>query len=215
LRGLERHRVDAADERGDGDDERELTIHLPDDSGQKRRRQEHRYEHERDGDNGAEKFVHRGDGGVLWRLAALDVLRRPFDDDDGVVHDDADREHDGEERERVDREAHGRHPRECSDDRHGHGRCGNERRAPVLEEDDDDEQHEQAGLDERLHNFAHGVAHEERVVERQRIFEPLRGAFRQFGELFADALRRLDRVRAGELVDRDAAGRVAVVFGEL
>ncbi len=40
LRGLERHRVDAAEQRRDGDDERKLAVHLPDDARQERGRQE-------------------------------------------------------------------------------------------------------------------------------------------------------------------------------
>ena len=45
-----------------------------------------------------------------------------FDDDDGVVHHDADREHQAEEREVVHRVAERGHRREGADDGHGHRR---------------------------------------------------------------------------------------------
>ena len=48
---------------------------------------------------------------------ALDVL----DDDDGVVDHDADRQHQPEQRQVVEREAECRHEEERADERHRHG----------------------------------------------------------------------------------------------
>src|SRR2546426_1866459 len=68
-----------------------------------------------------------GDGGrhVLLRHDALDVL----DDDDGVVHHDADRQHEAEQREQIDREAEQLHPEEGADDRSEERRVGKECRS--------------------------------------------------------------------------------------
>ena len=73
-----------------------------------------------------------------------------LDDHDRVVDHDADRQHQAEQREHVDREAERRHRRERADDRHRHGRRRDQHRPPVLEEDQDHDQHQHAGLDERL-----------------------------------------------------------------
>ena len=50
------------------------------------------------------------------RMPALDVVRRALDHDDGVVDDDADRQHEAEQRRQVDREAERRHGGEGADD---------------------------------------------------------------------------------------------------
>ena len=81
-------------------------VQRPGDAADERHRHEHRAEHEHDGDQRAADLAHR----LVRRLAraagaprhdALDVL----DHDDRVVHHDADREHQPEQRQRVDREA--------------------------------------------------------------------------------------------------------------
>ena len=85
---------------------------------------------------------------VLVFHGALDVL----DDDDRVVDDDTDREDQSKEREQVDGEAEQRHPEERADDGDRHGQGGDERRAPLLQEDvhddrDQDDRDEQRDLD--------------------------------------------------------------------
>ena len=74
---------------------------------------------------------------------ALDVL----DDDDGVVDDDADRQHQAEQRQVVQREAERRHDGERADERHRHGDQRNDRRAPVLQEQEHDEDDQDDRLD--------------------------------------------------------------------
>ena len=92
---------------------------------------------------------------VLWaasrgrqpvRDIALDVL----DHDDGVVDDDADRQHKSEQRQVVQREAERRHEEERADERHRDGDDGNDRRPPCLQEQDDDEHDEDHRLEDRL-----------------------------------------------------------------
>ena len=62
-----------------------------------------------------------------------------LDDDDRVVDDEADREHQPEERQRVDREAEQREDDEGADERHRHRQHRDERGAPVLQEQEDDD----------------------------------------------------------------------------
>ncbi len=57
---------------------------------------------------GPEQFAHGIDARLLGRLPSLNVLRYAFDHDDGVIHDDADGEHDGKEGEQIDAETHQR-----------------------------------------------------------------------------------------------------------
>ena len=77
---------------------------------------------------------------------ALDVL----DDDDGVVHDDADRQHQAEQRQVVQREAQQRHDGERADQRHGHGDHRDDRGPPVLQEHQHDDEDQDERLDQRV-----------------------------------------------------------------
>ena len=72
------------------------------------------------------------------RHDALDVL----DHDDRVVDDDADREHETEQRQHVDRHPEREQAEERADHAHRHGEHRDERRAPALEEQEHDERHE-------------------------------------------------------------------------
>ena len=56
------------------------------------------------------------DRGLAPRQAPLDVLFHRFHHDNGVVHDEADGEHEGEQRQRVDREPQQRKDREGADE---------------------------------------------------------------------------------------------------
>ena len=107
-------------------------------------------QHQRDGDQRRADLLHRAIGGLARAQAlghvALDVL----DDDDGVVDDDADRQHEAEQRQVVEREAERRHQEERADERHRDGDDGNDGRAPCLQEQHDDEHDEDDRLEDRL-----------------------------------------------------------------
>ena len=62
--------------------------------------------------------------GLARRQAVLDVMFHRLDDHDGVVHHDADGQHQAEQREVVEAEADGRHHGEGADDGHRHGHQG-------------------------------------------------------------------------------------------
>ena len=86
---------------------------------------------------------------VLLRHDALDVL----DHHDGVVHHDADGEHQPEEREGVDREAEQLESQEGADDAHRHRQHRDQRRPPALEEEEDHQRHQHHRLDQRDHHL--------------------------------------------------------------
>ena len=94
-----------------------------------------------------------------------------FHDHNRVVHDEANREHEGEQRQRVDRETQQRKHGEGADQRHRHGNHRDERRPPVLQEEEDDDDDEDHGLDERLDDLADALGHRQRRVERDRVIE--------------------------------------------
>ena len=93
----------------------------------------------------------RGDQAMLE--VALDIL----DDDDGVVDDDADRKHQSEQRQRVERVTERGEHREGADQRHRDGDERDQRGTPALQEDEDDQDDQQHRLDQRLLHRARSI----------------------------------------------------------
>ena len=79
---------------------------------------------------------------VARRHSFLDVVLDRLDDEDRVVDDQPDREHQPEERQRVDRKAQQRKYRERTHQRNRHGEQRDERRPPVLQKQEDDQDDE-------------------------------------------------------------------------
>ena len=69
-----------------------------------------------------------------------------LDHDDRVVDDDADRQHQAEQRQVVQAESHAGHHGKRADDGHGHGDQRNDRRPPVLQEHEHDHGHQDHGV---------------------------------------------------------------------
>ena len=179
-RRRQRQRDEARDDDRDRDRDRELAVELAGEAAEERDRHEHRAQREHDRDDGPGDLVHRLDrrlarGALLLAHDALDVLEH----DDRVVDHDADREHHAEERQRVDRVAEHEQPGERADQRHRHRGERDQRRAPVLEEQEHDQEHEHHRLGERDHHFADRDPDEARGVVRDRVREALREALRR------------------------------------
>ena len=99
---LQRQGVDGADDGGGGDHQGKLAEQLPGDArkkggGQKYRSQHQGNAHDRPGD-----FLHGFDRRLLRRQALFDMKRSVFHDDDGIVHDDADRQNQREQGQQID-----------------------------------------------------------------------------------------------------------------
>ena len=164
-RRRERQGDEAREHDGQGDRHGKLAVELACDAAEEGDGDEDGGEHEHDGDECARDLLH----GLLGRLVGaealgahetLDVLKH----DDGIVDHDADRERHREERQRVEREAEEPEARHRADERHGHCEHRDERGAPVLQEDEDDEEHEDACLEQRVVDLVEGGAHEDRRV---------------------------------------------------
>ena len=202
--------VDRADQRGRGDHQSELGIELSGQPGQERSRDEDRHQHQGDADDRAEQFVHRLDGGVMAAQTHFDVVGGALHDDDCVIHHDADRQHDGKQGRKVDGEAKRRHCREGTDNRYRHGRRRHQSGANVLQEHQNDNQHQHAGLDQRLIDFIDRGGDEFRGVERNVVLHALREPARQLRHLRSDFIHHGQRVGAGRLEDRHARGWLTV-----
>ncbi len=129
---------------------------------------------------------------------------------DGVIHDDADRKHDGEQSRHVDSEAERGHGGESADDGDRYRGHGHQHGAPVLQEHDDHDQHQDRRFEQRLPHFVDRSTDERRGIKRHAVAQPLRkvlGELRHFGRNLAG---HVERVRLQRLVDADACRRLAV-----
>jgi hypothetical protein len=142
--------------------------------------------------------------------ALFDVVGRPFDHHDGVVNHDADGEDDGEQGGEVDREPQRRHGGKRPDDGDRNRRGGHQHGPPILQEGEDDHEHQDRRLIEGLIDLADRLLDELGGVERDVITEPLREFGRQRRHFSADLIADLERVRAGRLEDREPGGRPAI-----
>ena len=140
---------------------------------------------------------------------ALHVL----DDDDGVVDDDADREHETEERDGVEREPEHLHHGERADERDRDRQHRNQGRPEAAEEDEHDRDHENERLDERVVDLVERRLDELRDVVVHVGAHPAWQARLLFFDEPTDVLRDLDRVSLGRLVDDQDHGGPAVASG--
>ena len=99
-------------------------------------------------------------------------------DDDGVVDDQADGEHQAEERQCVDRESERRENHERADERHRNGEHRDERGAPALEKEEDHQHDETDRLDQRDHDLANARRDRRGRVERHIVSDARRGTWR-------------------------------------
>ena len=103
-------------------------------------------------------------GRLARRQAVLDVVLDRLDDDDGVIDDDADGQHQAEQRQVVQAEADRRHDGEGADDGHRHGDQRDQRRAPVLQEHQHHDGHQDDGVEQRLEDLVDRLVDERRGV---------------------------------------------------
>ena len=197
---------------GDGDRQGELLVQDAHHAAEERDGDEHGREDDGDGHDRALHFVH----GALRRIdraeTLLHVLFDVFDDDDGVVDNEADREHHGKERQRIDGEIEDDERSERTDERHGDSEQRDDRRAPVLQEDENDEHDERERLGECMeHLLDRRLDVIRRVKDLRHLHAGRQVRLRLFKD-FADALDGLHGVCIARELDAERDGRVAVEF---
>jgi len=109
-----------------------------------------RHEDESNAEHRAGQLLHGLDGRLLGRKPLFDAVGGALDDDDGVVHHDADGEDEGKKGDHVHREAEQGHGDEGADDGHRNRGRRNQSGAKVLEKYHDHEEDEDRSLVESL-----------------------------------------------------------------
>ncbi len=204
-RGRQRQRHEGRNDRRRRDGDRELLIERPGNARNEHRRHEHAGQHQADRDDRPRHFVHRLVRGLLGGQPLL--FHQPLDifhDHDRIVDDDADRQHESEQRQRVERIAERQQHRERAGERDRNRHDRNDRRAPALQEQDDDQHHQHQRLDQRMFDRADRFGDIFGRVVIDRIFHPRREILRQRFQLRLHRIRRRQRVRSGQLEHADA-----------
>ena len=137
---------------------------------------------------------------------ALDV----FEHHDGIVDHDADRQHHAEQRERVDRIAEQKQAGKGADQRHRHRGERNQGCAPVLQEQEHNEEHQRHRLQQSLYHLAYRYFDETRGVVHVLEFHADRESLRNLRHGLADILGDVERIGARLQEDAEQRGLFAV-----
>ena len=211
--GAEGQRDEAGDHGRGRDGDGELAEKLPRYAREEGRGHEHRAERQRDGDQRAADLVHGRMGGLRGRHPQPDIALDVLDHDDRVVHDDSHGEHESEQRQVVQRYAQRVENGEHADQRDRYGDDGNDRGAPVLQEQEHDADHEQDRHEDRGDHLIDRFADEDRGIVDDLVADARREILRQGlhgREHFA--LHR-QRVRAGLGEDQQRYAGAAIHIG--
>ena len=142
--------------------------------------------------------------------AGLDVALDVLDDDDRVVHHNANRQHQPKQRKVVEREAEQRHEEKGADQRYRNSDDRNDGGAPGLQEQNDDKNDQNDRLaNRRLHRVDRLLDEFGRVVN-DVVFQPRRKALGELVHRGLDVLRGRKCVRARPLEDTDSDCRVTI-----
>ena len=176
-------------------------VEQPGDATHGRDRNEHGNQRQRRCDDGRRDLAHGLDGRLTGLHAALHFLRHGFDNDDGVVDDDANGQHEAKQRQRIDRKAQQREHRECADKRHRYCQGRYERGAGVLQEDVDDEDDQRHCLQQGNDNFPDAGFDRPRRVQRHHVVNVFREVGLESLELGEHRRRDFEAVGIRQLVD--------------
>ncbi len=132
-------------------------------------------QNERDRKQRAADLVHSPVRGFLGRHALLDVALDVLNDDDSVIDDDADREHEAEEGQRVEGDPHDAHDEERADKRHRNGQDRDDGRPPCLQEQNHDENDKHQGFEQRVDDGVDRELNELRRIIDDRVSDPPAG----------------------------------------
>ena len=210
----QRQREDRGEENGNSQRDRELAVNAACRSGEEGHRHEDCNQHQRDPDDRTGDLIHRLAGRLdraetLFAHDAFDVL----DHDDGIVDQNTDRQHHAEQGQHVDGKAEQPQAQTGACKRNGHYQCRYQRSAPVLQEQEHDQEDEDHGLDQRLDDLFDRDLDEGRGVVGNRPGDVLRQAVAQLFHPLLHAFGGGQGIGAGSELDGHARHGLAVESG--
>ncbi len=111
----------------------------------------------------------------MWiRVIFVDMPLHVLDDHDGIIHHQAGGQRDAEHGERIDRKTEYLDERKCSDQGYRDGDRGDDRCAPVEQEEKDHDNDDDDGFAQRPDHFTDGISDDRGGVERNLVLHPWR-----------------------------------------
>ena len=199
----ERERDGARDRDGAGQREGELAEERTGQAALETDRGVNRSERERHRDDRADEFAGAQDRGLHGTEAGAEVTLDVFDDDDGVVDHETDREHDGEQREEVHGKPENLHEENAADERHGNRQNRHQHRAHGAEEEEDHDNNDDERLNQRAGDLADGVADVFRGIVADACRQAAGQILLERVEFHADAFDHINGVGLRERKDAD------------
>jgi hypothetical protein len=137
-----------------GEGQRKLAKQRPCQSALQADRGVHRRERNRHGDDRAYQLARPEQGRLVSAVSLSQVALDVLDDDNGVVHHQPDREHDGKQREQVECKSECVHEKDRPDEGNGYRDHRHQRRAYRAEEQEDDNYDDQQGIAQGFRDLA-------------------------------------------------------------
>ena len=186
---------------GDRNRDAELEEVAADDAAHERDRHEHGDDRERRRGHGEADLVGAVECGAHVRLAHVQVPHDVLAHDDGVVDQQADAETERHQRQEIQREAEDVQRNESRDDRDRQGQAGDDRRAPGMQEQEDDQHRQKAALENRFLDPLQRVLDEFRVGFDDLDLDIVRQSALQLLDRLLHAIADLHDVRVLHLED--------------
>src|SRR5690348_15134579 len=133
-----------------------------------------------------------------------------LNDDNCVIHNQANRKHQAEERERIDGKSKNGEEDESPDQRDWHCQEWDERRSPSLQEQEYDKDNERDRNKQRKDDLFNSLHDRAGRIQSQREVHVLGKAGLELCHELLYAVRRVNRIRAGELIHGDDRARLSV-----
>ncbi len=196
-------RHEAGHQHGAGQRQRKLDEQLAGAPGHESHRGIHSRQGDGHGHDGEADLARPLERRLAARHAVLDVPKDVFQHDDGVVHHQANGQHQSQQRQRIDREAEQVHQRERADQRHRNRHQRHQCGAQVAQKEEDDQEYQRDRFaDGRKHRFDRAVDEYRRIignVDRHALGQLTLDA-RQLG---AQRFREFERIGRGLLDHAD------------
>jgi len=141
---------------------------------------------------------------------AIDILN----DDNRIIHKQADGEHHGEHGQRVDRKAGGEKDRHGSKQHHWHRDHDDRRRAHILQEEEHDDRDEHCGLQQCFNDFLDRFFNERRCVVGKHSLHRRREERRQFFNAMFYGLGGFNGIGAGRKLDGHPCSRTIHILAK-
>src|SRR5258708_1785826 len=193
-RGGERNQK--RDANGHAKNNRELAKKPAHDAAHEKNRNKHSHKGGAHGKNGESDFTGAFHGGFVGLHAAFYVASNVFDDDDGIVDDEAGRNRKGHEREVVQAVVAEIHHAKCADEGERNGDAGNDGGPSVPQECEHHENHEDDGNRQGDFHVVDGSANGGGAVDNHAQMQGGRDGCAELRKHGGNAIHRLNHVRA-------------------